>query len=84
LPDGLIEETGMGDEKWNLERVRAELYEARTKVFVIAKVLETGSLSFTGHPEWALVVKPLLKDLKEYVAQIETLMKEEETLKPVD
>jgi hypothetical protein len=74
----------MSEEKWNLEKVRAELYEARTKVFVIAKVLETGSLSFTGRPEWALVVKPLLKDLKENVARIEAFMKEEETLKPVD
>lgn len=74
----------MSEEKWTLERIRAELYEVRTRVFVITKVLETGNPTFVGHPEWALVVKPLLKDLKENVAKIETLMQDEETLKPVE
>ena len=28
--------------KWTMERIRNEVYDARTKLFVIAKVLETG------------------------------------------
>lgn len=69
------------EQKWTLERIRKEIYDARTKVFVVAKVLETGSISFEGHPEWAVVLKPLLKDLAENVARIEELMKDESVLK---
>jgi hypothetical protein len=69
------------EQRWTLERIHKEIYDARTKVFVVAKVLETGSISFEGYPEWAVVVKPLLKDLVQNVAQIEAFMKDEDVLK---
>jgi len=66
------------EKKWTIERVHSELYEARTKVFVIAKVLETGAISFADHPEWALVIKPMLKDLAENANKIDAMLKEED------
>lgn len=53
----------MSEPKWTMERIHKEISEARTKIFVVAKVLETGSLSFSENNEWALVVRPILKDL---------------------
>lgn len=60
----------MTEDKWTVEKVRKELYEARTKMFVVAKVLETGSVSLKEHEEWAMVIKPLLRDIETYVEKI--------------
>ncbi len=60
----------MTEDKWTAEKVRKELYEARTKMFVVAKVLETGSVSLKDQEEWALVIKPLLRDIETYVQKI--------------
>ncbi|HMK37431.1 MAG TPA: hypothetical protein VK463_20325 [Desulfomonilaceae bacterium] len=49
--------------KWTVERVHEEISVARTKLFVVAKYLETGNLKLSESPEWALVIRPLLKDL---------------------
>ncbi len=58
-----LEEVILSEEKWNLERVHKEVYEARTKLFVITKVLETGSIKIEDFPEWMVVIKPLLREL---------------------
>jgi len=63
--------------KWTMERVRDEIYEARTRIFVVAKVLETGTLKPDEHPEWVLVTKPLLREIDENVAKIRTMLGEE-------
>jgi hypothetical protein len=63
--------------KWNLERVHEEIYQARTKLFVVQKVLETGSVPLEDSPEWVLVIKPLLKEAKEIAEAIDGIMKEE-------
>lgn len=63
--------------KWTMEKVRNEIYEARTKLFVVTKVLETGSLNPEEHPEWVLVIKPLLREIDENVAKIRTILGEE-------
>ncbi len=68
----------MSEPKWNMERIHKEIYEARTKMFVISKVLETGSLKFSDHPEWALVMRPLLKEMMDYVVNIQEKVAEEE------
>ena len=60
----------MSEKKWTVEKVRQELYDARTKLFVIAKVLETGSVNLSEHPEWMVVMQPLLKEVVEYAGQI--------------
>jgi len=69
----------MSDEKpkWNMERVRQEIYDARTKIFVVTKVLETGSLKPDEYPEWVLVIKPLLREIEENVAKLKSLLGEE-------
>ncbi|MEW6350706.1 MAG: hypothetical protein AB1646_16720 [Thermodesulfobacteriota bacterium] len=55
----------MTEEKqpWTVERIRQEIYDARTTVFVITKVLETGNINFAEMPEWGLVIRPLLTDM---------------------
>jgi hypothetical protein len=63
--------------KWTPERVREEVYEARTKLFVVQKVLETGAVPLEDNPEWVLVIKPLLKEAKDYADAIDAFMKEE-------
>ncbi len=71
----------MADEnkpKWTMERVHAEIAEARTKLFVVAKVLETGGLTFTDNQEWALVVDPLLRDILTNAGAIQSLVREAE------
>jgi hypothetical protein len=60
----------MAEEKWTFEKVHSEISEARTKVFVVFKVLETGNLKFADHPEWALVVNPLLREISDYADKI--------------
>ena len=64
--------------KWTMERVRNEVYDARTKLFVIAKVLETGQPDPAESPEWALVIKPLLKEVIDHAQAIQNLMKDEQ------
>lgn len=61
----------MNDEAWNAQRIRQEVYDSRTKLFVVAKVLETGSVNMSEHQEWALVIRPLLKDILTYVGKIQ-------------
>jgi hypothetical protein len=51
------------DKKWDVERIHKEIYDARTKMFVVTKVLETGSVDFSESPEWVLVIRPLLRDI---------------------
>ena len=67
----------MPEEKWNMERIRDEVYEARTKMFVVVKVLETVNIKPREYPEWTLVIKPLLKDLIENTEKIQALIDEE-------
>jgi hypothetical protein len=51
------------EKKWDVERIHKEIYDARTRMFVVAKVMETGSVDFSEHPEWVLVIRPLLRDV---------------------
>ncbi len=64
--------------KWDPERVHQEVYDARTKMFVVLKVLETGSVQLGDHPEWAILIKPLLNELIEYAQAVSTMADEEE------
>ena len=66
----------MSEESWSPERIRKEIYDARTKIFVVAKVLETGNITLSDHPEWVLVIKPVLKDLLENVSKVEAFLEE--------
>jgi hypothetical protein len=67
----------MTEKKWTMDRIRNEIYDARTKVFVINKVLEAGNLKFADHPEWALAIAPLAKDLLENATQLHGFVEEE-------
>jgi hypothetical protein len=58
--------------KWNVEKVHKEVSEARNRLFVVAKVMETGSVDFKDQQEWAMVVRPLLTDLRKFADQIES------------
>jgi hypothetical protein len=60
----------MSEPKWTLEKIHKEVYDARTKMFVLSKVLETGSINVSEHPEWVLVIKPLLEDLMQNVEAV--------------
>ncbi len=70
----------MSEPKWNMERIHKDIYDARTKMFVISKVLETGSLKFADYPEWALVVRPLLKEMMQFAGKIEEQLGDEESM----
>lgn len=59
---------------WTMERIHQEIYNARTTAFVITKVLETGNIKPAEHPEWTLVIKPLLADLRKLTDRIGELM----------
>ncbi len=48
---------------WTVERIRTEINDARASLFVITKVLETGSINLADYPEWVVVIRPLLTDL---------------------
>lgn len=63
----------MSEKKWTVEKVRQEVYDVRTKLFVITKVLETGALDLKEYPEWALVIDPLLRETVEYAEQIRAM-----------
>jgi hypothetical protein len=62
------------EKKWNVERIHKEIYDARTTMFVVTKVLETGSVDFSEHPEWVLVIRPLLLDLVKNVDRVRELL----------
>ncbi len=66
----------MTEEKqpWTVERIRKEIYDARTTVFVITKVLETGSINLAEAPEWGLVIRPMLTDLIENAQKIQGML----------
>jgi hypothetical protein len=66
----------MSEESWTVERIHQDIYDARTKIFVVAKVLETGTLTLSEHPEWVLVIKPVLKDLLDNASKIEAFLQE--------
>jgi hypothetical protein len=68
--------------KWTVERIHREIAEARTKIFVVAKYLETGNLKLSEFPEWVLVINPLVKDVIANAQIIQGLMVDEE--KPAD
>lgn len=69
----------MNDETWNTQKVRQEVYDARTKLFVVAKVLESGSVNFKEQQEWAMVIRPLLRDILTYVEKIQGFLEDEPT-----
>ncbi len=60
----------MTDEKWTPERIHKEIYDARTRLFVVAQVLQTGTVKMAEDPEWALVLEPLLTDIVENTGKI--------------
>lgn len=60
--------------KWTIEKIHKEIYDARTKLFVVAKVLETGSIKPAEMPEWVVVLTPLLKDLVENAEKIRSMI----------
>lgn len=60
--------------KWTVERVRQEIYDARTKMFALTKVLETGAIDWAQHPEWVVVIRPLLKDMVDNAQKISAMM----------
>ena len=62
------------EKKWNVERIHKEINDARTTMFVVTKVLETGSVDFSEHPEWVLVIRPLLRDLIKNVDRVSELL----------
>lgn len=70
----------MSEPKWNMEKIHKDIYDARTKMFVISKVLETGSLKFADYPEWALVVRPLLKEMMQFAGKIEEQLGDKESM----
>ena len=63
----------MSEKKWTPEKIHHEIYDARTKLFVVAKVLETGSINLGELPEWTLVIKPLLDEVVEFAGQIRSM-----------
>ncbi len=67
----------MAEEKWNLERIHKEIYDARTKMFVVVKVLETGNIKFSEQSEWVLVIKPILADLLTNTQKVSEMIEEE-------
>ncbi len=60
--------------KWTMQRIHDDIYDARTKVFVINKVLEAGNPKLSEHPEWVLVLEPMLTDLVENAEKIRTML----------
>jgi hypothetical protein len=48
-------------------------------MFVVAKVLETGNIQFSEHPEWALVIKPILADLLANTQKIKDMIEKEKS-----
>ena len=77
-------EVEMPEEKWTIERIHKEITSARATVFVVTKVLETGSIKPSDHPEWVLVIKPLLDDLTKNADRIRALLDEQESQQKQD
>jgi len=69
----------MVEEKWSVERIHKEIYDARTKMFVVAKVLETENVKFSEYPEWILVIKPILADLLTNTQKIREMVEKEKS-----
>lgn len=69
----------MSEKKWTVERIHKEIQDARTKVFVIAKVLETGNIKLSEHPEWVLLIKPILTDLLTNTKKISEMIEQEKS-----
>jgi hypothetical protein len=69
-------------EKWNVERLHKDVYDARTKLFVIVKVLETGGMELKDYPEWALVIRPLLSEIAENAEKIKAFLDEKPPTEP--
>ena len=74
----------MSEAKWSIERIHKEVAEARTKLFVITKVLETVDLKPSEQPEWVLLIRPLLKDLMQNAERIGVLLDEPGTASKTD
>ncbi len=60
----------MAEQKWTPERIHKEIYDARTRLFVVAQVLQTSAITMAKDPEWALVLEPLLTDIVEDTGKI--------------
>jgi hypothetical protein len=69
----------VSEEKWNIERIHKEIQDARTKMFVVTKVLEAGNIKFADHPEWVLVIKPMLTDLADNAQKISAMLELEQS-----
>ncbi len=69
----------MAEEKWTMEKIHKEIYDARTKVFVVAKVLATGTPDVSENPEWLLVLDPLIDDLLKNAGQIKSMLQEKDS-----
>jgi hypothetical protein len=67
----------MAEHKWSVEQIHKEIYDARTKMFVVSKVLETGNIKLSEHPEWVLVIKPIIADLLTNTQKISEMMEPE-------
>lgn len=72
-------EVTVADEKWTMEKVHKEIYDARTKIFVVAKVLETGNPKISENTEWILVIDPLIEDLLKNAGQIRSMLQEKDS-----
>jgi septation ring formation regulator EzrA len=69
----------MAEEKWSVERIHKEIQDARTKMFVVTKVLEAGNIKFSDCPEWVLVIKPILADLQTNTQKISEMIEPEKS-----
>ncbi len=63
----------MAEEKWDMRKVREEIYDARVKLFVVNKVMEAGNIKPEDEPEWVLVIKPLLDDILENAGKLKEI-----------
>lgn len=63
----------MAEEKWDMSKVREEIYDARVKLFVVNKVMESGNIKPEDQPEWVLVIKPLLDDILENAGNLKEI-----------
>ena len=69
----------MVEDKWTVEKIHKEIHDARTKMFVVTKVLETGNIKLSEHPEWVLVIKPIVADLLTNTRKISEMIQPEES-----
>jgi hypothetical protein len=64
----------MSDQSWTIERIRQELSEVRTRLFVMGKVLESGTIKPEDHPEWMLVLRPMLTDVASNFEKVRAIL----------